>query len=94
MVAFWSWLFITHLAAIFLYSQYPEGVSMQGFVAWLITPIFAVITALGMRLASRRLVGEGWKVRNRRKWLRIGTILIPLLQLITTFSLILFSPNL
>ena len=64
-----------------------------GFLACLITPIFAVGTALALRLASRQFYQEDGGDPSLQRWLMIGTFLIPLLQLGTVFTLILLAPG-
>lgn len=64
-----------------------------GALSCMVTPVFAVTTALGMRIASRRLhaaqdAGPAWG-----HWLVAGIILIPLMQLVTVAMLAVLAPS-
>jgi hypothetical protein len=91
-LAFWSLLLVVHFAGFFLFIGNPGGLITQGFISCLVTPVFAASTALGLRIASRRLSEGKWEDTTRRTWLRIGTFLIPLMQVSTMVIAVLFAP--
>ena len=93
-LAFWPLLLAVHLAGFFLVIGNPGGLFTQGFASCLVTPVFAAGTALGLRIASRRLSGGVWEDPTRRAWFSIGTFLIPLMQVATVALAILFAPGL
>lgn len=93
-VLFWPVLIAVHIAGFFLMVHtLGDFVFGPGFLACLITPIFAVGTALGLRLSSRRFYQAVGDDPSRRRWFVTGTFLIPLLQLGTVVMLILLAPS-
>jgi hypothetical protein len=92
--AFWALLAGVHVAGFFLMTGIPGGMSTPGFVACLLTPVFAASTALGLRMISRRLSHDIEHDPARHAWLGVGTFLIPLLQVGTVLVAILFAPSL
>jgi hypothetical protein len=93
-VLFWPVLIAVHIAGFFLMLHtLGDFVFGPGFLACLITPIFAVGTALGLRLSSRRFYQAVGDDPSRRRWFVTGTFLIPLLQLGTVVILILLAPS-
>lgn len=94
MLAFWTSLLITHIAGFLFITGISGDLFTPGFVTCLVTPVFAVSTALGLRIASRRLSENHWGDTSRRTWLGIGTFLIPGMQVITVVIAALFAPSL
>jgi hypothetical protein len=93
-VLFWPVLIAVHIAGFFLMVHtLGDFVFGPGFLACLITPIFAVGTALGLRLSSRRFYQAVGDDLIRRRWFVTATFLIPLLQLGTVVMLILLAPS-
>lgn len=92
--AFWAVLLLLHLAGFSFIVGDPRAALAPGLVACLITPVFAVSTALGLRIASRRLSDRQWETSTRRNSLRIGTFLIPLMQVSTVLIAMLMAPPL
>jgi hypothetical protein len=91
---FWPILIAVHIAGFFLMLHtMGEFIFGPGFLACLITPIFAVGTALGLRLSSHRFYQEIRDDPGAKRWFMMGTFLIPLLQLGTVFLLILLAPS-
>jgi hypothetical protein len=91
---FWPALIALHIAGFFfLEHTLGDFVFGPGFLSCLITPIFAVSTALGLRLSSGRFYRAVGDDPGRRRWLIAGTVLIPLLQLGTVLTLILLAPS-
>jgi len=64
-----------------------------GALSCMVTPVFAVTTALGMRIASRRSHTAQGADRASGHWLVAGNILIPLMQLVTVAILALLAPS-
>jgi hypothetical protein len=93
-VLFWPVLIAVHVGGFFLMVRtLGDFVFGPGFLACLITPIFAVGTALGLRLSSRRFYQAVSDDLDRRRWFVMGTVLIPLLQLGTVVILTLLAPG-
>jgi hypothetical protein len=91
---FWPALIAVHVAGyFFMLHTLGDVIFGPGFLACLITPIFAVGTALGLRLSSRRFYRAIGDDASRRRWFVIGTVLIPLMQLVTIGVLILLAPS-
>ena len=91
---FWTVLIAVHIAGFFLMVHtLGDFLFGPGFLACLITPIFAVGTALGLRLSSRRFYQAVGDDPSRRRWFAAGTFLIPLLQLGTVVMLMLLAPS-
>jgi hypothetical protein len=90
---FWPVLIVLHGAG-FLLMMRTLGYFLPGpgSLACLVTPAFAVATALGMRIASRRLRQAPGRDPVRQRWLVAGTFLIPLMQLVTVTTLLLLAP--
>jgi len=92
-LAFWPVLVILNaLGFVFLAVTLGDFLAGPGFFSCLITPIFAVATALLLRLSARRyaevLAEDTW----HKGWLAVGTVVIPLLQLTTIVALALLAP--
>ena len=68
--------------------------AVYSILACVMTPIFAVGTALGVRLSSRRFYQAVGDDSSRRRWFAIGTVVIPLLQLGIVLALALLAPSL
>jgi hypothetical protein len=64
-----------------------------GFFSCLITPIFAVLTILYLRVAGRRITDQK-AFEDSHSVLLLGTLLIPILQLLTIFLYALLGPTL
>jgi hypothetical protein len=93
LLLFWPLLVSVHVAGFFLMLRALGDLFFgTGFIACLVTPIFAVSTALGLRVASRRSRAL-WQDPVRRAWLISGTVLIPLLQVLTVVTLTLLAPS-
>ena len=95
MFIFWPALVVVHvLGFLFLTTTKGEILSGAGFLSCLVTPIVAVATALALRIFLRRrgevVAGDPW----RKGWLTAGTVVIPLLQLVTVFASVLLGPSL
>lgn len=94
MLAYWPVLLAAHVAAFLLMAGSAGDLSWLSFVTCFVTPMFAVSTALGLRIASRRLAQDIREDPARRTWLVIGTFLIPLMQVATVGTWILLAPAL
>ena len=93
LLLFWPLLVAVHVIGyIVMMHALGELFFGPGFIACLVTPIFAVGTALGLRVAARK-IGALWQDPGRRAWLILGTILIPLLQVVTVVTLMLLAPS-
>jgi hypothetical protein len=93
-VLFWPVLTVLHAAGYLLMMRtLGDFLPGPGSLACLVTPVFAVATALGMRLASRRLRQAPGRDPVRQRWLVAGTFLIPLMQLVTVATLLLLAPT-
>jgi hypothetical protein len=91
---FWPVLIAVHIAGyFFMLHTLGDFFFGPGFLACLITPIFAVSTALGLRLSSHRFHQAVGDDPSRRRWFVIGTVLIPLMQLGTVMVLMLLAPS-
>jgi hypothetical protein len=91
---YWPILILMHVFGyVWLLNTLGDLSIGPGFISCLITPIFGVSTALGLRIATRRLSPrmEGKPAFSR--WLIIGTIFLPLLQGMTLVVLILLAPS-
>jgi hypothetical protein len=64
-----------------------------GAMSCMVTPLFAVATALGMRIAWRRQRQVQGADPVWGRWLVAGTLLIPLMQLVTVAILALLGAN-
>jgi hypothetical protein len=91
---YWPTLLVFHTAGFYLLlrtlGDYMIG---PGFISCLVTPVFAVGTALGLRIVSRRLSPESLKDPRRVRWLLAGAFLLPLLQAVTVITLLLLAPS-
>jgi hypothetical protein len=93
-VLFWPLLVAVHVAGyILMMRTLGDFLPGPGSVACFVTPIFVVGTALGLRVVSRRSGSALWQDPVRRAWLVSGTILIPLLQVVTVVTLVLLAPS-
>jgi hypothetical protein len=94
MLLYWPLLIAFHVAGYWLMMRTlgDWGIG-PGFISCLVTPIVAASTALGLRLAPRRWLPEMWEDPARRAWLTVATFVLPLLQGITVFTLVLFAPS-
>lgn len=91
---FWPGLIVVHVAGYLLMMHTLDNSLVgSGFLSCLITPIFAVATALGLRLWLQRFNKAMDNDPNQRRWLIAGTIALPLLQLVTTLLLVLLAPS-
>jgi hypothetical protein len=91
---YWPLLIVVHIAGFWLMMRTLGNWGIgPGFISCLLTPIVAASTALGLRLASRRWLPDLWKDPRQRAWLTAGTFVLPLLQAITVFTLVLFAPS-
>jgi transposase len=85
-ILFWPVLIAVHIGGyFFMLHTLGDFFFGPGFLACLITPVFAVSTALGLRFSSRRFC--------RATGDDIGTVLIPLMQLGTVMVLTLLAPG-
>jgi hypothetical protein len=92
---FFPMLIVAHAAGyLLMVNTLGDFRAMTGMLACLTTPIFAVGTALGLRLSSRRFYQAVGDDPCRRRWFVVGTILIPFLQLGTVLTLALLAPSL
>lgn len=94
LLAFWSMLLVVHIGGFYLITADPGAFITPGFISCLATPVFAVSTALGLRIALLRLPDDEREDPSRLTWLTIGTILIPLMQVATVFVAVLVAPYL
>ena len=69
-----------------------DGLLPPGFFACLLTPIVGLAMLTASVIASRR--GFQAEDATQRRWLRVGIIAIPLLQLFTIAIMILIAPSL
>jgi hypothetical protein len=93
-VLFWLALVSVHLGGFFLMLHTLGDLFFgPGFLACLLTPIFAAGTALGMRLSRHRFHKAVGEDPRARRGFNVGTFLIPLLQLATVFALTLLAPS-
>jgi len=91
---FWPVLIFLHIAGFFIMLYGPDDIfSVAVFVACLVSPIFAVSTALGLRLAFGRFKEAVDDDPGLRRWYNFGTVLIPLLQMNTIFWVIILAPS-
>jgi hypothetical protein len=94
LLLFWPLLVAVHVMGyIVMMHTLKELFFGPGFIACLVTPVFAVGTALGLRVAARRSHSALWQDPSRRAWLILGTILIPFLQVLTVVTLMLLAPS-
>ena len=90
---FWPALILLHAAGYAVMRRTLGDLLIgPGAMSCMITPLFAVVTALGMVVAWRRLrqAQDGEPVCGRQ--LVAGAVLIPLMQLVTVFVLALLAP--
>jgi hypothetical protein len=91
---FWPVLIVLHTAGFLLMRRTLGDLLIgPGALSCMVTPVFAVTTALGMRIASRRLDQAQGTDPVRGRWLVLGTFLIPLMQLVTVATLVLLAPG-
>jgi len=91
---FWPVLISIHIAGfLFLLFATDELFYGADFITCLITPIFGVSSALGLRLAYRRSKQKEGDDQLQRGWINIGTVLIPLLQAVTLFWVAVLAPS-
>lgn len=93
LVLFWPMLILFHgVGYVLMRRTLGDTLIGPGAMSCMVTPLFAVGTALGMRIAWRRRrqvqgVDPLWG-----RWLVAGTLLIPLMQLATAGILALLAP--
>ena len=94
-ILFWLGLLVVHgLGFIFLTAITGDNLFDPGFFSCLITPLLAVLSALVLRFGGLRMAEEpAWGLQDKR-WLLLGTVIIPLLQLITMGSFVVLAPYL
>ncbi|MFN2131753.1 MAG: hypothetical protein ACK2VD_14585 [Anaerolineae bacterium] len=93
-VLFWPALIVLHAAGFLLMRHTLDDLLIgPGALSCMVTPVFAVTTALGMRIASRRSHTAQGADRASGHWLVAGNILIPLMQLVTVAILALLAPS-
>jgi hypothetical protein len=91
---YWPALIMLHAAGFYLLLRtLGDFMIGPGFMSCLVTPVFAVGTALGLRIVARRLSPESWADPRRRRWLLVGAFLLPLLQAVTVIALVLLAPS-
>ncbi len=92
-VLFWPVLIAINFTSFYILADGSDDFfDIAGFLACFFTPIIAVSTALGMRLyLSRFYQAEGDDLK-RGTWFHIGTVLIPLMQVVTIFLMIVYMP--
>jgi len=92
---FWPALVVAHgLGFVFLATTKGDLLPGAGFFSCLVTPIFAVATALALRIFARRKVDALALDPWCKGWMTAGTVAIPLLQLLTLFVFVLLAPAL
>ena len=92
---FFPLLVVAHIAGyLSMVHTLGDYRAVSGVLACVTTPILAVGTALGLRLAARRFYQAVGNDPSRRRWFVIGTFLIPLLQVGTVGTLALLAPSL
>ena len=90
---FWVLLIIAHgLGFLLVVLTLGGGLPGPGFFSCLVTPIFSVLTMLQLRIRGKQ-IQPGLDPR-RTRWLQLGTILIPGLQILVILLLVLFGPAL
>ena len=90
---FWGILILVNILGFFFLATFQsDALISPGFFSCLITPIFAVLSALLLRLRSQPWLQDNPDDVGARRALLLGTIFIPLLQLITIFLLALLGP--
>jgi hypothetical protein len=92
---FWPGLLIVNVVGfVFLITISGEELIDPTFFSCLVTPIFAVLSALMLRIRGRSMAHELADNPHYYRWLTLGTFLIPLLQIVTMGSFVLFAPYL
>jgi hypothetical protein len=71
-----------------------EGSLPSGFLACAVTPIVGLITLLLSRIFVRRTFQTLPDNALQRRWLQVGIVAIPVVQLFTVTTLILIAPAL
>jgi hypothetical protein len=93
MALYWPSLVLLHGTGFFLLRRILGDVGVgPGFVSCWITPIIGISSALGLRFASRRFDETTRVDLIRRRRLTVGIFMIPVLQVITLFLMVLYAP--
>lgn len=94
LVLFWPVLISLHGVGYVLMRRTLGDILIgPGAMSCMVTPLFAVATALGMRIASHRLRQAQGTDAVRGRWLVAGAFLIPSMQLVTVGILALLAPT-
>ncbi len=92
---FWLGLLIVNVVGfVFLIAISGEDLIDPTFFSCLVTPIFAVLSALVLRIRGRSMANKLEDNQQYYRWLILGTFLIPLLQIVTMGSFVLLAPYL
>jgi hypothetical protein len=92
---FWTLLVLVNLLIMFwIASSTNAWLSISSLSACFFTPVAALASVLVIRIAWRRLEASGKIDAAHRRWLPIGLVLIPVLQIMSFVALLLFAPML
>jgi hypothetical protein len=94
-VPFWLALVLVNFLIVFwIATSTQTWLSISSFSAFFSTPLAAIASVLVIRIAWRRLTTRGQIDPARQRWLPIGLVLIPALQILSFVALLLFAPML
>lgn len=93
LVLFWPALVLLHgVSYVLMRRTLGDLLIGPGAMSCMVTPLFAAATALGMAVAWRRLRQAQDSDPACARWLAVGAVLIPLMQLGTALTLALLAP--
>jgi hypothetical protein len=94
-VPFWLALVLVNFLIVFwIATSTQPWLSISSFSACFFTPLAAIASVLVIRIAWRRLDAHAEVDPARQRWLPIGLVLIPALQVVSFVALLLFAPML
>jgi hypothetical protein len=92
---FWLALVLVNFLIVFwIATSTQTWLSISSFSAFFFTPLAAITSVLVIRIAWRKLPTRGQIDPARQRWLPIGLVLIPALQIVSFVALLLFAPML
>jgi hypothetical protein len=94
-IPFWLALILVNFLTMFwIATSTLPWLSISSFSACFFTPVAAIASVLVIRIGWRRLNTRAEIDPARHRWLPIGMVLIPELQIVSFVALLLFAPML